>query len=55
MDETYQAEAIDPSDLDEIVRERLSELIPPEVTDAAEATSERERADLISAIERMTS
>ena len=50
MAETHQAEALDPANLAEIVRERLATLIPLEVTDAAEAQGDRERAELLALI-----
>jgi hypothetical protein len=53
MAETYQAEALDPADLAEIVRTRRSELIPDEVLEETRTRGDAERAVLLEIIEEI--
>ena len=53
MAETYQAEALDPTDLAEIVRAGLSELIPDEVWEEARTRGDAERAELLEIFEEV--
>ena len=53
MPETYQAEALDPNVLANIVQARLLELIGAENLTEAERLTELERAEILSTIERI--
>jgi hypothetical protein len=53
LDETYQAEAIDPDVLAGIVRERLTELIGADNLSEAKRLIEEERAQILAEIEKV--